>query len=57
MADVEVVENGGDIEMDNEEEVIETVQPIPADAEDDEEAPSGLENTMPDIPERIGFVE
>jgi len=57
MADQEIVENGGDIEMDNEEEVIETVQPTSQEVEDDEEAPSGLENTLPDIPERAGFVE
>ena len=51
------MENGDDIEMDMEEEVIETVQPTSHDVEYDGEAPSGLENTLPDVSERVGFIE
>lgn len=55
--DIQDIENGADVEMDNGEEVIETVQATQEDAQDGEEAPTGLENTLPDIPDRAGFIE
>lgn len=46
---------GGDVEMNNGEEVVETIQATPA--EEGEQAATGLENTMPDLPDRQGFAE